>query len=82
MGLSTRAASIGDNDSATNADTATEPQTATANSMKSRPVAPLRKASGRNTTMSESVMVMTAKAISSMPFFAASMGDIPASICR
>ena len=60
----------------------TLPATATANSTKSRPVALVWNASGVNTATSESVMAMTANAISSMPLNAAFIGVRPFSMCR
>ena len=60
----------------------TEPTTAVANSIKSRPAVLLWKASGTKTATSESVIEMMAKPISCMPLNAASIGFMPASICR
>ena len=82
MGLSTRAAIAGDSVSATKAEMMTETETATANSMNSRPVVLFWKASGVKTATSERVMAMTAKLISSIALNAAAMGFIPSSRCR
>ena len=61
------AQSIGVSVSATKPEMTTEPASATPNSLKSRPVVPVRKASGAKTATSEIVVAMTAKPISLVP---------------
>ena len=65
--------------SATNPEMMTEPATATPNSLNSRPVDPLRKASGVNTATRAIVVASTAKAISRVPLIAAVSGSSPSS---
>jgi hypothetical protein len=60
---------------ATNPEMMTDPATAIPNSLNSRPVDPLRKASGVNTATREMVVAMTAKAISRVPLMAAVWGS-------
>ena len=52
----------------TNAEIMTDPATVTANSLKSRPVIPLRNMMGRNTAARVMVVEIMAKMISSDPF--------------
>ncbi len=68
MGVSVRA---------TKPEMTTEPATAMPNSLNSRPVEPLRKASGVNTATSEIVVAITAKPISRVPLMAAASGLSP-----
>ena len=73
---------MGESVSATKPETSTAPASASANSMKSRPVRPVAKASGAYTAASVSVIATTAKAISFAPESAASSRDIPFSRLR
>jgi hypothetical protein len=73
------AQSIGVSVRATKPETTTAPATAIPNSLNSRPVDPLRNASGVNTATSEMVVAMTAKPISRVPLTAASSGLSPSS---
>ena len=77
------AQSIGVRVSATKPEMITDPATAMPNSLNSRPVEPLRKASGVKTATSEMVVASTAKAISRVPLVAASSGlSSSSSWCR
>ncbi len=73
---------MGESVSATNPETSTAPESASANSMKRRPVRPVAKASGAYTAASVSVIATTANAISFAPAIAASRRDIPSSRLR
>ena len=74
--------SIGVRVRATKAEISTDAATPTPNSRKSRPVTPLMKAMGRKTMTRVRLIAITAKAISDVPFRAASRGDSPSSMCR
>ena len=67
--------SIGVRVRATKPEMMTDPATAMPNSLNSRPVEPLRKASGVKTATRETVVAMTAKAISRVPLIAAVSGS-------
>ncbi len=73
---------MGERVRATKPETSTAPERARANSMNSRPVRPVAKASGAYTAASVSVIATTAKAISLEPVIAASRRDMPASRLR
>ncbi len=81
--LTILAQSIGESESAVNADTTTDAASVRPNSLKSRPVAPWRKASGEKTATSAMVVAMMANAISRVPPRAAASGSSPSSSwCR
>ncbi len=65
--------------SATKLEMMTAPDMARANSPNSRPVVPLKKVSGAKTATRATVVAITAKAISVVPFRAASVGFSPSS---
>ena len=72
--------SIGVSVRATNAEIITEPAITIPNSLKSLPVIPERKITGRKTEASATVVDIIAKNISADPLFAASAGYILPSI--
>ena len=71
---------MGDNVSATRPETTTAPASASANSVKRRPVRPGAKANGAYTATRVIVMAMMAKPTSRAPLIAAWKGSIPSSI--
>ena len=79
-GRSQRLHSIGVSVSDTKPDTRIATAIVTANSWNSRPISPPSSSTGMNTATSDSVIEMTVKLISRLPFTAASITDSPCSM--